>query len=208
MVKTCDVWLSFGFETQKMIPKKPWSLTPEAWDVQPLESRRVSFFDVTLLQLNIEINRFLQPYTAWQTNFRKPQTSKKEKPYMRNLKWKLYPVVLSIKPSTLVLAVNSWGMHVWLPHWSLMQSELIWDTPPQRKPKRWTPEIRLGSKVLLGYFPPSRDRSDYVDLSHMVRGLNQIGVLVFELVVERLVGIWSTKLMEEWPTDPEVSSPV
>ena len=42
----------------------------------------------------------------------------------------------------------------------------------------------------------------------MVRGLNQFGVLVFELVVERLVGIWSTKFMEEWTTDPEVSSPV
>ena len=79
---------------------------------------------------------FLQPYTAWQTNVRKRQTSKRKKPCKRNLKWKLYPVVLSIKPSTLVLAVNSWGMHVWLPHWSLMQSELIWDTPPTEETKK------------------------------------------------------------------------
>ena len=38
--------------------------------------------------------------------------------------------------------------------------------------------------------------------------LDELWILIFEPVEERLVGIWSTKFMEEWSTDPEVSSPV
>ena len=38
--------------------------------------------------------------------------------------------------------------------------------------------------------------------------LDQLWILILEPVEERLVGIWSTKFMEEWTTDPEVSSPV
>ena len=41
-----------------------------------------------------------------------------------------------------------------------------------------------------------------------VSNLDQLWILIFEPVEERLVGIWSTKFMEEWSTDPEVSSPV
>ena len=56
----------------------------------------------------------------------KRQTSKKGKTYVRDLKWKLYPFVLSMKLLTLVLAVNCWGMYVGLPHWSWMIEK-----PPQ-----------------------------------------------------------------------------
>jgi len=59
----------------------------------------------------------------------KRQASKKGKTYVRDLKWKLYPLMLSMKLLTLVLAVNCWGMHVGLPHWSWMQSEMNWETP-------------------------------------------------------------------------------
>ena len=104
-----------------------FNICSSTWRFLRAGSARWHGIHATPEQIN---NQFLQPYTAWQINLRKDKHQKRGKPYMKNLKWKLYPFVLSIKPLTLVLAVNCWDMHVWLPHWSLMQSELIWDTPP------------------------------------------------------------------------------
>ena len=90
----------------------------------------------------------------------------KQQDMKQDFKLMLYPVMLSKKPSTLVLAVNCWCWHVWLPHWSWMQNQSSWDNPPRRgnSKNNWMPELRPGSRSQLGLLPHWQGDADHKEL--------------------------------------------